>query len=371
MSGSVLDRIANPAGAGGRRFRLLIVDDSAVARAVLTRMIEPNDYFEIVGAVSGAGEALALLESRSVDVILLDIEMPGRNGIAALPDLIAKSRGARVLIVSAHAEDGAAATVEALALGAADTLAKPGRGSFGGRFAEILAERLLRLGLAGPDPSASPSPGAPATPVPPANLRIVSAPDAVECIAIGGSTGGVHAVSALLGALPRRVEAPILITQHLPASFMPFFAAQMQTASGRPAVVAREGMALQPGRIHVAPGNAHLCVTSEQGRGIVRLSRAAAISGCMPSVDPMFDSLAEAFGSRVLAVVLSGMGRDGAVGAERLAAQGAEILVQDIDSSVVWGMPGAIARAGLASAVLPPVELARAVARRASAMQRA
>lgn len=344
------------------RIRLLIVDDSAVARAVLARMISQNPAFEIVDAVVGAREALDRLETTRVDVILLDIEMPGWNGIAALPEIIARAQGARILIVSALAEEGAAATVEALTLGAADTLAKPGKGSFGGKFSEILCDRLLRLGHA--EGAARPEKRRPR----PLETIVPLAPrtsnEAVECVAIGASTGGLHALAELLRALPPGFDAPILITQHLPAVFMQFFAEQMAACSGREAVVARDGMPLKPGRLHVAPGEAHLCVERHGGRVSVVLKQRKVESGCLPSVDPMFESVAQVFGKSAVGVVLSGMGRDGALGAERLSAAGGELLVQNIDTSVVWGMPGAIAKAGLANAVLAPADIARQLAKR-------
>ena len=340
------------------RIRLLIVDDSAVARAVLSRMILQNPAFEIVDAVSGAGEALARLETIAVDVILLDLEMPGRTGISALPDLIEKSGGARVMVVSARAEEGAAATVEALTLGAADTLAKPGRGSFGGKFAEILCDRLLRLGRMGPARAGDADFRAP-----PWRADL----GRIECVAIGASTGGLHAIADFFAHLPAGFAAPILITQHLPPVFMPFFARQLESSTGRRALVAHDGVALAPGAIHLAPGDAHLCVERRGAEVFVRLSRARAVSGCLPSVDPMFDAVAVAYGDRAVGVVLSGMGRDGTIGAESLIAAGAELLAQDAESSVVWGMPGSVAKAGLASGVMTPGQIARHIGQAARA----
>lgn len=350
--------------ADSRKIRLLIVDDSAVARAVLARMISQDPSFEIVEAVPGAQEALECLARFTVDVILLDIEMPGRNGIAALPELIEKSAGARILIVSALAEDGAAATVEALTLGAADTLAKPGRNAFGGRFSAILCERLARLGrleaVAGPAPMKEPEPLETLVPVVASRTNL----GAVRCLAIGASTGGLHAIAEFFRALPAEFNAPILITQHLPPIFMPFFAQQIHTATGRKAVVARTGMSIEQGTLYIAPGDSHLCLERVGDRVFTRLSQKKAESGCLPSVDPMFESVAEIYGDSAIGIVLSGMGRDGTLGAHKLAEIGAEILVQNVDSSVVWGMPGSVAKAGIANAVLPPDCIANHVSRR-------
>ncbi len=343
-----------------RPIRLLIVDDSAVARAVFARMIGGRSEFEITATVASADAALAVLAHNQVDIILLDIEMPGQDGLTALPGLLAASRGARVLIVSSSAEEGAAATVQALTLGAADTLAKPGASAFGGSFADTLAEKLIRIGHA---PAAGANGARLGEPLPPFRLRPMG--DArVGCVAIGASTGGMHALSDLLRALPSRFAAPILITQHLPPTFMPIFAAQVADMSGRPTAVARPGMALARGRILVAPGDGHLTVELSGGMPRVRITQDRAESGCSPSVDPMFASVAEVFGAGALGIVLSGMGRDGLRGAERLAAIGADIFVQDRDTSVVWGMPGVVAMANLASLVLPPARIAEAIARR-------
>jgi len=367
MAGEPLRKPARSDGEpAGRPIRLMIVDDSAVARAVLARMISQDPGFEIVDAVSGAAEAIRRLHALPdpLDVILLDIEMPGRSGLAALPELIEHSGGARVMIVSALADDGAAASVEALTMGAADTLAKPGAGSFGGQFSEILRERLARLGRVDRAATAMiERPAAAVRPVAPAP-RLRADRQKMGCIAIGASTGGLHAIAALLRALPAALDVPILITQHLPAVFMPFFADQMQSLSGRKALVAREGMPIQPGRLHIAPGHAHLCVEDRDGRIAVRLLQHRTETGCLPSVDPMFSTVAQVYGASAVGVVLSGMGRDGSAGAIDLTEAGADVFAQDVETSVVWGMPGSVAKAGLASAVLPPAEIARLLQRR-------
>lgn len=340
--------------------RLLIVDDSQVARAVLSRMIEVHSDFEVVALAGTAEEALETLKTVRVDAILLDVEMPGASGLEALPDIIRAGNGARVLIISSMADDGAETTVRALALGAADTLPKPGIGNFAGRFSQVLADRLRRIGRADRDETPLPSTlsGAP--------IALRDMPDCVPaCIALGASTGGLHALFEFLRALPGRLEAPILVTQHLPVLFMPCFARQLESASGRVARVAVDGEALRPDQIHVAPGDAHLCVAREEGIVRVRLERRRAASGCLPSVDPMLASLATVYGASGIGVMLSGMGRDGSAGARRLVECGGTMLAQDRHSAVIWGMPRGVAEAGLASAVLPPADLARRIAQRA------
>jgi two-component system chemotaxis response regulator CheB len=326
-------------------------------------MLLARDDFEVVAEASNASDALAALSRVRVDIVLLDVEMPGGSGIDALPAILKAGQGARVLIVSSLADDGAEATVRALALGAADTLPKPGVGSFGGRFSDILAERLRRIGRAacgddGPSPQARVEEG------PALRLRAMAhAP--LSCLAIGASTGGLHALAEFLKALPPRIGAPILVTQHLPPVFMPFFATQLEAASGRRAVVAEEGMPLRSERIFLAPGDAHLrVVRAPDGGAVVRLTHERVANGCLPSADPMFEAVAETYGAGGLGMVLSGMGRDGAAGAACLLAAGGSVLAQDKATSAVWGMPRAVAEAGLCAAVLPPAALASCVAER-------
>lgn len=351
---------ARRAAAAEKPIRLLIVDDSAVARAVFARMVGERPEFRIAATVPSASAALAVLAHTAVDIIILDIEMPGQDGLSAMPALIAASRGARVLIVSSSAEQGAAASIQAMTLGAADTLAKPGAGAFGGRFAEVLAEKLVRIGHA---PEAGTPEERAREPMPRVHLR-PAGEGRIACLAIGASTGGLHALSDLLRGLPASFAAPILITQHLPPSFMTIFAAQVQDMSARPTSVARAGAPLARGKILVAPGDGHLSIEIASGLPRVRITAERVESGCLPSVDPMFASVADVFSASGVGVVLSGMGRDGLRGAERMASAGGDVFVQDRESSVVWGMPGTVAQAGLATAMLPPFQLADLLVRR-------
>ena len=340
-------------GAAAGPAQVLIVDDSVVARSVLGRMVEGTRRFRVAAALSDVRAALDYLKTNSVDIILLDIQMPGIDGLTALPDMVAAGKGAKVLIVSSSADEGAAVTIQALAMGAADTLVKPGIGAFGGRFAEVLEERLSKLLDAPHDHMPHVTRAIPAS----------TAPDEFDLVAIGASTGGIHALSQLLRAIPASFQVPILVTQHLPASFMSYFATQLAVLGGRPCEVAANHMRIRPGRIIVAPGDAHMRVVRISDGASIRLTEEKSLSGCMPSVDPMFETVADVYGSRALGVVLSGMGRDGCEGAKHLADAGARVLVQDRESSVVWGMPGAVANAGRASAVLRPDEIGRLIGR--------
>ena len=186
----------------------------------------------------------------------------------------------------------------------------------------------------------------------------------LRLLAIGASTGGIHALGTFFTALPDRIGVPILVTQHLPPAFMTVFARQLSLAAKREAVVAEDGTDLLPDRIVVAPGEAHLLVDEVNGKLVARLLKTKVASGCMPSVDPMLSSAAAVLGCGALGVILTGMGRDGAEGARRLVEAGGLVMAQDEASSAVWGMPRAVADAGLACAILPPEKLARRIASR-------
>ena len=340
----------------------MIVDDSMVARAVLTRMLEADGGFEIAAVAGTAEDAIDALAQVRVDIILLDLEMPGAGGLKSIPRILAAAHGAQVMIVSSLAEEGAEETVAALALGAADTLPKPGTGRFNGRFSEILMGKLRALGHAENHLAQPPVATARAASTTP--LRAMAS-DPLRLLAIGASTGGIHALAGFFQELPPKIGVPILVTQHLPAPFMTVFARQLSNASGREALVAEDGLRLLPDRIVIAPGDAHLTVDIAGGHLVARLVRNRSSSGCLPSVDPMLASAGVLLGSQALGVVLTGMGRDGLEGAMALVAAGGSVIVQDEASSAVWGMPRSIADAGLACAILPPAKIARRVAGRA------
>lgn len=348
-----------------RPIRVMIVDDSVVARAVLSRIVAAHGDFEVVAEAGSADQAIEALRNTLVDIVTLDVEMPGASGLSALPQIIRLGRGARVLIVSSLAEDGASIAVEALALGAADTIPKPGGGRVHGGFAQGLLSKMRLIGHARrPEPRAAAAPRCePANGV---SLRPASTAR-IRCLAIGASTGGLHALGRLFDALPPRIGAPILVTQHLPAVFMPYFTRQLAMLTKREADVAADGAQLVPDRILVAPGDGHLLVAPSGHRMVVSIDRSGPVGGCLPAVDPMFASVADHYGASACAVVLTGMGRDGSNGAARLARRGATIFVQDAASSAVWGMPRSVAEGGHASAVLDPEGIARRIAARTTA----
>ncbi len=343
---------------GGERtdpVRVLVVDDSPTVRAVLARLIDAEADLTLADSLGSAEEAIASLVQTAPDVILLDLDMPGMGGLDAIPRMLELAAPVRILVVSSLTVRGAEHTLSALSLGAADTLAKPRPGEFGREYRATLLRKIRLLGRVAKRARTKSAP-----PAPPPLRPYGKVPPHI--VAIGASTGGIHALGQLLGALPPKVHLPILVTQHLPGSFMDPFIRQLRAASGRGALVAHEGMAILPGQIVVAPGDAHLTVApSKQGVAVVQLEDGPVASGCRPSVDPMFSSCARLYGCHALGVVLSGMGRDGADGAARIVAAGGTIMAQDAASSAVWGMPGAVATAGLASAVLPPDQIAQRI----------
>lgn len=338
-----------------RTVRVMLVDDSLVVRSILERIVDQRPGLKICASVASAHDALDYLAREPVDVVVLDIEMPGMNGIDALPHILERAEKARVLILSSNCVEGGPAAIDALALGASDTLAKPGRGSFSGRFAEVLTERIMTLGHRQDHPA--PVPVAERRAPAPAMLAI-DTDQPIECIAVAASTGGIPAFTNFLAHLDPRISAPILLTQHLPDAFMEFYAKQIATMTARRVRVAEAGMPVEPGCIYLAPGDAHLLVVANGRRREIALDHRPVDNGCCPSADPMLDSVAEVYGKGGVAVILSGMGRDGAVGAARLKEAGGTVFAQAPESCVIWGMPGAVAKSGIAAATLNPDAIA-------------
>ncbi len=342
----------------------MVVDDSTIARAVLSRIIESGGEFEVAAVAGTAEDAIEALRTVSVDIVLLDLEMPGAGGLKMIPEILGAANGARVMIVSSLADDGKEQTVAALALGATDAMPKPGTGRFNGRFAEVLLAKLKAIGRAD---QVAPL-------VEPIRLQgygpmRAMAADPLALLAIGASTGGIHAIASLFQALPPVLGVPILVTQHLPAPFMSVFARQLGIAACREALVAEDGLKLLPDRIVIAPGDAHLTVEDSPGGPVAKLAREPSPSGCLPSLDPMFASVGALFGTGGLGVVLTGMGRDGVVGAARLVACGGSVMAQDEASCAVFGMPRTVIEAGLACAVMSPERIGRRIAARSGELK--
>jgi two-component system, chemotaxis family, protein-glutamate methylesterase/glutaminase len=338
--------------------RVLLVDDSKVVRSIFARVLADSMQVMIVGEAASSAEAIAILKRQSADIVLLDIEMPERTGLEALPDILDEAKGARVLVVSAFAEENGPAAIKALSLGACDTLAKPGRFGFSGKFSEILVEKVVRLGRSRkPHKGLSPQT---ATAQFKKSDSDFSPPD---CIAIGASTGGIPVIYDIIRNLPDALTCPVFVTQHLPHAFMEFFARQLQAQTSRAVRVSVAGELVSPNTVYISPGDVHLvCRRTAAGVWIDHLEDYSK-SRYSPSVDALLESVGQTYGAGALGLVLSGMGNDGAFGAAEIARLQGKIIVQDEESSVVWGMPGAIVRAGLADAIMPPAHLTRFLAR--------
>lgn len=341
--------------------RTLIVDDSVVVRTVIERILNEHPAFLVAQKASMAEHALGYLAENSVDLILLDIELPGQSGLAALPAILRASPQAKVLILSGNCEEGSAEAIEALALGASDILSKPGSGSFGESFPPALIERASRLFGRHQPPSASAVAPSIAPPIAPAQ-----GPALLGCLGIGASTGGIHALGQLFAGLAAPLGVPILVTQHLPLSFTIYFAQQLGRMTKLRVKVAENGETLAPDVIYIAPGDANLlCRRGLHGRVTVSLDPQRTPTGNLPGVDPMFASMAQAYGPCAAGIVLTGMGRDGTQGARAIVAAGGWIVAQDEASSVVWGMPGSIVDAGLNIGVMAPGAIMPFIAQRA------
>ena len=361
--------------------RVMVADDSAVVRGLITSMLGSDPGIEVVASVANGALAVErLARTRDIDVVVLDIEMPVMDGITALSKLLEIEPTLQVVMASTLTQHNAKISLQALERGAADYVPKPSSRDIGGSAGfrrdllakvKVLAARRSRLqpwrgaaalastgrprGVAG----AAVASGA-AAPAPRPVLR--AGPRArADVIAIGCSTGGPQALAAVLKGLKAETPSqPILITQHMPPTFTTILAEHLQRASGIPCAEGRAGEMLAGGRIYVAPGDHHMLVEAAAGGLRLQLTQDPPENFCRPSVDPMLRSLAVC-GRRTLAVVLTGMGSDGLAGCRRLIEAGGTVLAQDQASSVVWGMPGAVATAGLCCAVEPLDRIAAAI----------
>jgi two-component system chemotaxis response regulator CheB len=344
--------------------RVMICDDSAVIRRAIGNILEADPGIQVVARVANGRAAVDSIAAHLVDVLVLDIEMPVMDGLTALPLLLKAAPGVRIIMASTLTTRGADVALEAIRLGAADTIAKPSAADIqDGRFAAELLARVKGLARlrhnarapAGARRSAGthPVPGASAA-EPNQPLRLLPAPRQQPLLlAIGSSTGGPNALFVLVKSLSPSIRIPIVLTQHMPATFTTILAEHIDRLGVLPCAEAKHGAPLLPGHICLAPGNRHLIVRRRPQGLFAELSDEPAENFCRPSVDPMLRSAAAAADGRVLVVMLTGMGSDGLAGTRAVVEAGGAALAQDEASSVVWGMPGAIARAGLVHAVLP------------------
>jgi len=331
--------------------RVMVVDDSAVVRGLITRILQSDPRIEVAASCSNGQMAVAQAARKPMDVIILDIEMPVMDGLSALPKLQEVNPHARIIMASTLTQRNAAISLKALTLGATDYIAKPTTDKLNASedFRRDLVHKVIALGQKKPRaaslvPRVQPAPQLSPRPLASHRPRI---------IAIGSSTGGPQALLTLLGALPSTVECPIVIAQHMPATFTTVLAQHIARASNRPCAEASDGMEIKPGTICLAPGDYHLQIARQAGAYVAQLSQTPPENFCRPSVDPLLRSVAQLFGPESCAVILTGMGSDGCNGARVMAAAGAPIIAQDEATSVVWGMPGAVAHAGVCAAILP------------------
>lgn len=338
--------------------RVMVVDDSAIVRGLISKQLSEDHDIEVVCTASNGAIALAELQRRSVDVVVLDIEMPVMDGLTALERIVAEHPKIKVVMASTLTRRNAEISLRALELGAADYVAKPETGlTAAADFKRELTSKVKGLGRSRQRPAVAPAPApkAVAPPRPAAAWRPRTRP---SVLAIGSSTGGPPALLKLFAALKGAVNQPILLTQHMPAAFTPLLAEQLTRAGGRPCAEGRDGEPIEAGRCYVAPGGWHMTVEKHAGIPTIRLNQEPPENFCRPAVDPMLRSVAQVYGSAATAVILTGMGSDGAKGCEALAAAGGRFIAQDEATSVVWGMPGAAAGTGLAEEILPLEDIA-------------
>ncbi|SDD91097.1 protein-glutamate methylesterase/protein-glutamine glutaminase [Rhodospira trueperi] len=362
----------------------MVVDDSAVVRGLETRLLEADPQIKVIASVGNGQVALQTLERHEVEVVILDIEMPVLDGLSALPKLLARDPTLKVIMASTLTLRNAEISLQALEAGAADYLPKPAASreiSADGAFKHDLIAKVKALGLArrrnqqrpGAKPGGTGFTAARTRQEAPVKAPAVTlrqqapvvlrkAPvtaEAVDIIAIGSSTGGPQALFTVLGAMKGSgpLRQPILITQHMPATFTTILAGHISRSAGMDAHEGQDGEVIKGGQVYVAPGDYHMTVESKGTQKVIRLNQDPPENFCRPAVDPMFRSIARAYGRRTLGVVLTGMGSDGTKGGAMIVEAGGTIVAQDEATSVVWGMPGAIAQAGLCTAVLPIGEI--------------
>jgi two-component system chemotaxis response regulator CheB len=366
------------------KIRVLIVDDAVVIRRMVSAELANDPALEIVGAAANGRIALSMMSQVNPDIVILDVEMPELDGLATLKELRKSWPRVPVIMFSALTERGAEATLDALALGATAYFTKPTKtGDAEAAVAVIrdqLAPMVKALGtkvlqqrgtptpatqpmvpkLAGVPLASAPSVGTSGAPSP--QIRRATVPIAV--LAIGTSTGGPNALADLFQSFPGPLAVPILIVQHMPPMFTRLLAERLSAKYAIPVKEAVAGTRLEPGVAWIAPGDYHMAVSREGLQVVLRLNQDPPENSCRPAVDVLFRSVAKTFGAASLAVVLTGMGQDGLRGCEFVREAGGQILAQDEATSVVWGMPGHVARAGLADRVLPLASLGDEIVRR-------
>lgn len=351
------ENTASPPSSGIAPIRVMVVDSSLVIRGLISRMLREDGRIEVVASAADGARAIDRVGEGGIDIVVLDTEMPGMDGITAIPRLLKADPAVTIIMASTLTTQNAEITMKALQAGAADCIPKPSsnREVFeAADFKRELMEKVLALGArrtrrrradiasAAPDSK-------------PLSTFKMRAPGKgrIKILAIGSSTGGPCALQELLAGLPYPLKIPVVVTQHMPPMFTRLLAETLSKIQNVDCQEAVDGEAVLPNRILIAPGDNHMEFTSDTGVLRVALKQGHKINFCRPAVDPMLSSLASHLGGGVLCTILTGMGSDGLIGAEAVVARGGTVIAQDEPSSVVWGMPGAVARAGLCAAVLP------------------
>ena len=355
------------------RIRVMVVDDAVVIRKILTDALAADPDIEVVGTAANGRLALAKLDQLNPDLVTLDVEMPEMDGLQTVRQIRKVRPRLPVIMFSTLTARGATATLDALASGASDYVTKPANvGSVTAAMARIREELIPKIkalcGRSHP-PAATAATAATAGPhrlAPPA-----AGPRPIEAVVVGVSTGGPNALAEVMPHLPAGLPVPVLIVQHMPPVFTKLLAERLAVQCPLPTCEATAGEPILPGRVYIAPGDFHMAVERVPATAMptgprwrVGLTQAPPENSCRPAVDVLFRSAAAAYGAGTLAVVLTGMGSDGLRGCELVRAAGGVVLAQDEATSVVWGMPGFVARAGLAEQVVPLGEVARTIARR-------
>lgn len=372
------------------RIRVLVVDDSVVVRRLVTDALSSDPALEVVGIAANGQIAQNKVEQLQPDLVTMDVEMPVCDGIEAVRALRRSGFRRPIVMFSTLTERGASATLDALAAGADDYVTKPANvGSVQQALAQVAGELIPRIKALVPFPTGTPAASgagggggaagrgasvAVAAPLLPPRPRAAvvlrPAPAArrpVRAVVLGSSTGGPEALSRVLGGLAEALPVPVLVVQHMPPVFTRQLAARLDRLGPSTVLEAAGGESLRPGHVYIAPGDRHLLLDRGAAAPRTRLSDEAPVNYCRPAVDVLFRSAVEVLGGDLLAVVLTGMGADGRAGCDAVVEAGGTVLVQDEPTSVVWGMPGAVATAGLAHAVVPIDGVAAAVARAAGA----
>ncbi len=348
---------------------VVLVDDSSAIRGILRRILESDPQIKIVASVSNGEMAIAAAQSRKPDIMILDIEMPVMDGLSALPGVMKESPGTKVIMCSSLTEKGASVTMKAMALGAVECIVKPSIALDTGPesvfqknlFTLIKSLKPLRP-LRDKAPESSPSSslsGVQKKDLHPGEAVAFKLRDdstaykgKPRIIAIGSSTGGPQALFTVIKNL-KGLDMPIVVTQHMPETFTKTLTEHIQMQTGIPSFEALDDMLLEKGKVYVARGGRHMLFEARDTNTVIKLGDGAPENFCKPAVDPMLRSLVNIFGPKILSVILTGMGQDGLIGARMLVEKGGRVIAQDKETSVVWGMPGAVAVNGLCSAVLP------------------